>query len=161
MSNISNNKKPLSNLGRAASPPRTVENNYTTEFPLVTMGCPKFTPKTAPSYSTISTTHIIHQFLDLPYSHPKQHPDAISRFPQYTTHRTDRQANRQTDRQTDGQMGNGKCMVKDRTRNPAKARGGRPYSPINLILTLSHRGATPKFLGGPNLRPTTDVIQAT
>jgi len=24
-----------------------------------------------------------------------------------------------------------------------------------------HRGATPKFLGGPNLRPTTDVIQVT
>jgi len=30
-------------------------HNYTTKSPLVTMGCPKFTPKTAPSPLTITT----------------------------------------------------------------------------------------------------------
>jgi len=48
------NKKSLCNLGRAASPPRTVENNYATKSLLVTVGCPTFTPN-CPFHSTIST----------------------------------------------------------------------------------------------------------
>jgi len=43
------NKKSQSNLERAMSPPLTAENNYATKSPLVTMGCPIFSP------STIST----------------------------------------------------------------------------------------------------------
>ena len=41
------NKKSQRNLGRAASPPLTADNSYATKSPLVAMGCPTFTPKTA------------------------------------------------------------------------------------------------------------------
>jgi len=49
------NKKSQSNLGRAASPPLTAENNYATKSPLITLKCHTFTPKTALSLSKIST----------------------------------------------------------------------------------------------------------
>jgi len=42
------NKKSQTNMGKAASPSLTAENNYAKKSPLVTMGCPTFTPKTAP-----------------------------------------------------------------------------------------------------------------
>jgi len=48
-------KKSESNLGRAASPPLTAENNYDTKSPLITMERPTFTSKTVLSPSTIST----------------------------------------------------------------------------------------------------------
>ena len=42
-------------------------HNYATKFPLVTMGCPKFTPKTAlPLWQ--SPPHLIHPSLDRPHS---------------------------------------------------------------------------------------------
>jgi len=49
------NKKSQNNLGRAASPPLTAENNYATEPPLAAMRYPTFTSKTAGFPSTIST----------------------------------------------------------------------------------------------------------
>ena len=76
-----------SNLGRAASPTLTSENNYATMFPLVTKGCPTFTPEIALSPSTISTpcNTPIHR----PTPHrPKHHPDPLSRFA--TVHPPDR-----------------------------------------------------------------------
>jgi len=44
------NKKSQSSLGRAVSPPLMAENKYTTKSLLVTVGCPIFTLKTAPSH---------------------------------------------------------------------------------------------------------------
>ena len=66
--------KSQSNLGRAASPPLTAENNYATESPLVTMGCLTFILKTVPSPSTTFTPS--HK-----YTHPStdstHHPKRI------------------------------------------------------------------------------------
>jgi len=54
--------------------------NFATKSPLVTMGRPKFTPKTAPSPSMITTKiQYTHSSTD-PSHHPKRHPDPISRF---------------------------------------------------------------------------------
>jgi len=76
------NKKSQSNLGRATSAPLMAENNHTT-VPIGYNGMPTFTPKTAPSPSTISTPNGI------------QIQSAI--LPQ-STHRTDRLTDRHTDR---------------------------------------------------------------
>jgi len=61
---------------------------YATKDLLVTMGCPKFIPETAPSHSTI-TTHIwyTHPSTD-PTHHPKRLLDPISHFA--TVHFADR-----------------------------------------------------------------------
>jgi len=60
------NKKSQSNLGRAASPPVTAENNYATKSPLVTMGCPIY-PKTALPFDDLHS-NLIHPSLDRPHS---------------------------------------------------------------------------------------------
>jgi len=67
------NKKSQSNLGRAASPPLTAQNNYTTKSPLVIMGCPTFTPETAPSLRR-SPPYLIglHPSFDRPTHHLNQ-----------------------------------------------------------------------------------------
>ena len=88
------NKKSQSNLGKAASPPLTAENNYATKSPLVTMGCPTFTSKTTPFPSPISA----HSSLDRPHSPP----ETASRSNQPFFHRSPTwQTDRQTDRPTD------------------------------------------------------------
>jgi len=73
-------------------------HNYATKSPLVTMGRPKFTPKTAPSPSTITNPSIT----PIPWPTPLTTPNGIriqsAILPQYTL-RTDRP----TDRQRDGQ----------------------------------------------------------
>jgi len=74
----------------------TILPNYATKCPLVIMGCPTLTSKTAPSPSTIST-HLIHRFSTEPTHHAKQHPDLSAVFPQFT-HWTDRPIDRPTDR---------------------------------------------------------------
>jgi len=83
------------------SPPQTTawsiherSHNYTTKSPMVTVGCPKFTPKTVPSPLTITTIKYTHPLTN-PTHHPKRHPDAISRFA--TVHFLDSQTHRPTD----------------------------------------------------------------
>jgi len=57
-----------------------VPHNYATKSPLVTMGCPKFTHKTATSPSAIITPiWYTHSSTD-PTHHPKRHPDPFSHF---------------------------------------------------------------------------------
>ena len=69
---------------------------------LVTIGHPKFIPKTVPSSSTITTPiWYTHPSTDPTY-HSKHHPDPISRFA--IIHFPDRQIDRQTDRQMDRQL---------------------------------------------------------
>jgi len=92
MIKTTNIKKHQSNLGRASSPPLTAEHNYATKSTSVTMECPTFAPKTAPSlrrFPSPSNTPIV----DRPYSYPDRHPDPISRFA--TVHPPDRQTDRQ------------------------------------------------------------------
>jgi len=60
--------------------------------PIVTMRCPKFTPKTAPSLQW-SPPHLIHPSLNRPSHHPKRHQDPFSHFA--TIHFPDRQTRRQ------------------------------------------------------------------
>jgi len=75
------NTKCQSNLGTAASSP------LTQRIPLVTMGCPTFTTKTASSPSTISTSFQYTYSSTDPSDHSKRHPDPISHF---VTVQTDR-----------------------------------------------------------------------
>ena len=95
--NVINNKKYQSNLGRAASLALTAENNYATESQLVTIGCPTFTPKLPlpirPSPPPSNTP--IRQPITLTIPNGIQIQSAI--LPHYTL-RTDRQ----TDTPTDG-----------------------------------------------------------
>jgi len=87
------NEKSKSNLGRDSSPPLTAENNYATKSPLVTVGCPTFTPITAPSLRR-SPPHLYTH----PSTDPTHHPNGIeiqsAVLPQYTL-RTDRETDRQ------------------------------------------------------------------
>ena len=76
-------------------------HNYATKSPLVTMGCLKFTLKTAPSPLTLTTL--------IEYTHPTDRPHSPpqtasgSTQPQPFCHST---LSRQTDRPTDGQVRN-------------------------------------------------------
>ena len=91
------NEKSQSNLGRAASPPLTVENNYATKSALVTIRCLTFTHKNAPS--------LRRSYHDTPFLRPTAltTPNGIqiqsAVFPQFI-HRTDRPTDRQAGRQT-------------------------------------------------------------
>ena len=49
---------------------------------------------------------------------------------------------------------------RDRTETRRKKSRDARKNKQNNYLSASIGGATPKFLGGPNLRPTTDVLQA-
>jgi len=90
---LRNKQKSQSKLGSAASPPLTAENNYATKSPFVTMACPTFTPKIAPSLRR-SPSHLIHPSLDGPHSPPQ----TASRSSQLFSHST---VFGQTDAQTD------------------------------------------------------------
>jgi len=78
------NKKSQSNLGRAASSPLTSENKNATKSPLVTMGCPTFTPKLPLPLRRCSA----------PSNTPIPRPTGIqiqsAIFPQFTHRQTDR-----------------------------------------------------------------------
>jgi len=89
-------KNSQSNLGRAASPP------LTQSIPLVSIGCPTFIPKTAPSHPTISTRSNTCTPIPRPTPLPLQ-TTSRSNQPSPTVHPPDRQIDRQTDRQTDRQ----------------------------------------------------------
>jgi len=91
-------KKSQRDLGRAASPPLTAENNYATKFPLVTMRCSIFNTNCPPSTISTPSNTFIHRPTPL-----NTQTDPISRFPQFS-HRTDRQTDRLTDRHTDRQL---------------------------------------------------------
>jgi len=95
--NNKKNKKSQSNLGRDASPPLTVKNNYAKKSPLVTMGCPTFTPK-LPIPLRRSPPDLIHP----PFKWPHSPPQMASRSNQPFSHNS---PTRQTDRHTDRQMG--------------------------------------------------------
>jgi len=91
-------------LGRPHSPSQmtarsvhALPHNYATKSPLVTMGRPKFTPKTALPLRRWLPHWYTHPSTD-PTHHPKWHLDPISRFA--TVHFPDRQTDRLTDRQT-------------------------------------------------------------
>jgi len=74
----------------------TLPHNYATKSPLVTMGCPNFTPKTAP-FPLVITTPILYIYpSNNPTYHHKRHLDLISRFA--TIHFADRATDRQTDK---------------------------------------------------------------
>jgi len=88
------NSKVIWEEPRRYPPPRTAENNYTTRSPLVTMECPTFTLKAAPSLRR-SPPHLIYPFVDRPHS-PHQ---TASRSNQPFCHNTP--PDRPTDRQTD------------------------------------------------------------
>ena len=103
MQTQTNNKKSLSNLGRAASPPLTVENNYATKSPLVTMGCPHSPPKLPFALRRSldpSKDPSIDPYIDRPHHHSKRQPDSFSRCTPSGV--MDRPS---TDRHTDRQMG--------------------------------------------------------
>jgi len=84
-----------SNLGKVASQPLTVGNNYATKSSLVTVGCSTFAPKYALPFDDFHP-HTIHPSLNQPHSPPKRHPDPISHFS--TIYPPDRP----TDKPTDG-----------------------------------------------------------
>ena len=63
-------------IGKSAS----LSHNYATKSPLVTMGRPKFIPKTANSHLTITTPSIYTRSSTEPIHRPKRHPGPISRF---------------------------------------------------------------------------------
>jgi len=78
-------------------------HNYTTKAPMVTMGRPNFTPKTAPSPSTITTPSNPPIPRPTPFTNPNDIRIQSAVLPQYTL-RTDRQ----TDRPVEGP---GECSV--------------------------------------------------
>jgi len=84
-----------SNLGRATMPPLMAKNNYATRVPLVTMGCPTFTPKFDPFPFENLHPHLIHPSSTDPTHHPKRHADPVSHFSTILP----------PDRQTERQMG--------------------------------------------------------
>ena len=66
------NKKLQRNLGRATSPFLTAENDCATKSPLVTVRCPTFAPKTAPSLPIDDLhLHLIHPSLDQLHPPPR------------------------------------------------------------------------------------------
>ena len=93
-------------LGRPHPSPQTTAQsvhalsyNYAIKSPLVTMGRPKFTPKTAPSPSTITTLHLIHPSLNQPYSPSQTASGSTQPFCHSTlSGQTDRSTHRLTDR---------------------------------------------------------------
>jgi len=95
------NKKSQSNLGRAALPPLMAENNYSTKSPLVTMGCPTFTPKTALPFRR--WPQLIHPSLDRHHLPPQTTSRSNQPLcPSIPSEPTDRPTDRQTDRPTNG-----------------------------------------------------------
>jgi len=91
-------------------------HNYATNAPLVTMGSPKFTPKTAPSPSTItipSNTPILDQSHSPPQTvSGSNQPFCHNTLCALTKRQTDRQSDRWTDRPTDRPTdGPGECSV--------------------------------------------------
>jgi len=88
------NKKSQSNLERAASPPFTAEYNYATKSPLVTMGCPIFSPQMPIPFDDLHL-HLIHQSFERRHS-PSQ---TASGSNQPFCHNS---STTQVDRQTDG-----------------------------------------------------------
>ena len=100
------NKKPQSNLGRAASPPLMAKDNCARKSPMVTMGCPTFAPK-LPLPCDGLHSHLIHPSLDGPHS-PLQTASRSNQpfcrstpFGQTSDRPTDRLRDKRTDRQTD------------------------------------------------------------
>ena len=75
-----------------------LSHKYAVKSTLVTMACPKFAPKSAPSHGPIpKPRYLPHPWARLTYD-AKWHPDPIRRFS--TMHWTDTQTDRQTDRPT-------------------------------------------------------------
>jgi len=75
-------------------------HNYTTKSPLVTMGCPKFTPKTAPSPSTISTQ----SYNLIPRPTPLTTPNGIRSNQPFCNNTLSRPTDKQTDRRNRQQL---------------------------------------------------------
>jgi len=73
-------------------------HNYATKAPLVTMGHPKFHPKTALPFRR-SPPHLIHPSSTDRTLSSQRHPNPLNRFA--TVHFADRQTDRPTDRQID------------------------------------------------------------
>jgi len=71
-------------------------HNYATNSPLVTMGCPKFTPKTVP-FLRRSPPHLIHQSLHWPQSQPWTTSGSIQPF--FTIHCPDKLTDKWSGRQ--------------------------------------------------------------
>jgi len=114
-------------LGRPHSPRQTTTrlvhallHNYATKSPLVTMGCPNFTPKLPLSFDD-SHPHLIHPSLDQPHS-PPQMASGSSCFATIHCGQTDRP----TDWLTDGP---GECSYHERcTRYADRERCANNYS---------------------------------
>ena len=83
--------------GRVAA----LSHTYAVTSPLVTLGRPKFAPKSTPSRGPIPRPHYLPHPCTRPTYDAKRHPDPIRRFStmHWTVRRTDRRTDRQTDRQ--------------------------------------------------------------
>ena len=91
------NKKSESNLGKAASPSLTAENNYAIGY----NGMPLVYPQICPFPFDDLHSYLIHPSSTDPTHHPKRDPYPISRFA--TVHPPDRPtSDRQTDRPKHG-----------------------------------------------------------